>query len=322
MDPQFPHSPQAWVDALGAVGFFTTVQTANGIYGWAAESDQRPLVIQGGQLAGKTALANAIINVLEGGADAEHAKTVRVPYSQRLSFEQFFFEWDGHMRQQVISIMKQLNRPPEEGEAYPHDPKLMEVGMLLRALRAAHDPSYVLIHNFDGPEGVKTDEALAEFITRHHIHIPELRTHEERPDGKRLRVLVTLSSSKAQEAVARGRFYEALKTHGRWVTMDALDRKYQFYVLSRRFPKLHPQAIKELILFIERFNARPDVDYEAMFGEVIEVANALEKYHKVARLTPEIITGLGIMFAKSPRSSEVLKNHAGDIMREVQNMTF
>jgi hypothetical protein len=321
MSPQ-PQSPAEWVEALEAVGFFTTTETATTLHQWAAESDSHPLVIRGGEYDGKSTLADAVIGVLEGGPDARYTKAIQVPYRQHYSFEKLFYEWDGFIRQQAIKVTRELGRPPEEISECARDPKYIEEGLLLSALRSEHDPTYVLIEDYDGPSDDKTDKALAEFVTRHRIYVPELSGYESRPGGKRLRVIVILHSRTPPEQVAGGILYEALEQHGRWLAMEKPDRHHQFAVLGRMLPALPEQVVKELILFIELFGARPDVDYQVTFGEVIRLARSVQEYAPVERLSAELMRQLGMSFAKTSRSEEALERHADDVMREVRQTAF
>lgn len=322
MQSRIPQSPAEWVEALRAAGFFTTERTATTLHQWAAACDDRPLVIQGVQYDGKTSLAQAVIDILEAEPGAHHSKTAHLYWMQRPSFESLFYEWDGFSRQQAVKVTRELGRSPEEVETYATSPKYMEKGTLLRALRAEHHPAYVLFENFDGPPEEKTDEALAEFVRNRRIHVPELGGFEGRAEGKRLRVIVTLSGWTPREQVARGSFYKALEETGLWLTMDALDRPYQFFVLSSKFPMLPAEAVRDLILFVERFKARPDVDYHPSFGEVVSLAGAVARYRPEGGLDAKMIRQLGGMFAKSHRSSEALHRHAGAVMLEVRRTAF
>lgn len=322
MQSRIPQAPAEWVEALRAAGFFTTERTATTIHQWTTVCDERPLVVQGVQYDGKTSLAQALIDILEGEPGAHHTKTSHIYWMQRPSFESLFYEWDGFSRQQAVKVTRELGRSPEEVETYATSPKYLEQGTLLRALRAEHDPAYLLFENFDGPPEEKTDEALAEFVRNRRIHVPELGGHEGRAGGKWLRMIITLSGWTPREKVAQGSFYEALEETGLWLTMDALDRPYQFFVLSSKFPSLPPEAVRDLILFVERFKARPDVDYHPSFGEVVGLAGAVARYRPEGGLDAKMMRRLGGMFAKSHRSSEALERHAGAIMLEVRRTAF
>lgn len=321
-DPRAPQSPGEWFEALRAAGYYTTLRTATAVHEWVAESDTRPLVIEGGTYNGKSALADNVIRILEGDAEAHFSKTARLYYFHHDPFKKIFYEWDGFSRQQAVKVMSELGRPEEVVESYATSPKYMERGMLLRALRRERDIDNVLIDNFDGPYDDLVDEALAEFVSNRRMHIPEVGGYEGRAEGRRLRIIVILSGWKPRGQVARGRFYKALEEHGRRLTMDELDRPYQFYVLSQKFPKLPPQVVRELILFVERYNARPDVNYKTAFGEVVKIAHMLQDYHPGEGVSADLMCSLGGFFAKTEDSHGMLKSHAEDLMREVRQTAF
>jgi hypothetical protein len=318
---QIPSSPQEWVSALADLGFYTTAQTTAQIQDWL-NSDIATLIIKGPPYGGKTALAESIIRVLDGGGLEDlHKRVMSIFYHQDLDFGQLFFKWEGRKRTQAVEVMRELGKSREEIEQYETDPSLMDEGLLLRAIR---NPSYnfVLIDFYTGPlDDENADRALADFIERQQIHIPELGRSEKRKPGQKLKVIITLVSHVDEQTLTKGHAYEAMTRHAAWLRMDKIDRQYQFHVLSHVVPKLNHQVIRDLILFVEWFNKLPGVNHHVTLGETIDAAKSLER-KDATELTYQRIDRLRCYIAKTIQCSELFDKRAADIIASVKNEAF
>lgn len=314
---QAPGSARDWLSALADIGFYTTPQTADEIFDWAI-SDSRVLVVRGAPYGGKTALAQSVIRVLDGGSlRDQHKRVMRVPYYRDSKFGDLFYESNGVIRELAAQVAREAGESPEEVERAAQSPDLLDEGMVLTALR---DDSYnfVLIDTYNGPlDDPKADDALAEFIAEGRVRLPEPGGDVAREPGRELRVVVTVSSHADERALARGEFYEALRHHAVWVDIGEADHAHRQHVLGSVAPKLDREVIRELVVFTDHFNELPGNNHRVPLGEQIEVAKALEEVG-ARSLNARLLEDLSCMMAKTHRSSELFDEHAARILDGVR----
>lgn len=315
---QVPLSADEWLSALADIGFYMTTRTADEILDWAL-SDVRVLAIKGVPCGGKTALAESVVRVLDGGSlGDQHKRVMRLTYSPDLKFGDLFYESNGAIRSLAARIAREAGKSPEEVERAAQSPDLMDDGMPLTALR---DPAYrfVIIDGYNGPlDDPEADKALADFIAERRVHLPEPGGDVARRPGEELRVLVTFSSSADERDLARGEFYEALRHYAVWVEMSEADRAHCLHILARVAPKLDREVIRELVIFIDHFNELPENNHRVTLGELIEVAEALEEIGARSLTARLIEHHLHSMIAKTHRSSVLLDEHAARILEGIR----
>jgi hypothetical protein len=320
---QKPDSPIAWTNALEAVGFYASFRNAKTIHEWAGKTDV-PLVIEGPKYAGKTNLADCIIQVLNGKPSdaAEAFSKIEHVSNWQMDFSHLFYKWNGFLREQTLKFGVEKDASPERIKQVENDPELVEPGAIWRALTSEHETSYLVIDNFSGPpEDELCDKALAEFIKRQRILVPEANIEIVRRPGRKLKTIIIVSSYKDKKTINRGHFYEALKNQAMWLTIENPDRQRQYDVLHRLVPDLNQQVLRDTILFVEIFNTMPNLDKKVTFGELIDVVKGLE-LDGVQRLTTEEIYDLSGAIAKTPEDSNNLDALAEEILKLVRQTKF
>ncbi len=214
-------SPEALAAALDATGYLPDDGLATAAY--LALRMSRPLLCEGEPGTGKTALAQALAQVLG-------AELVRLQCHEGIDATQALYDWD--FPRQLLHLRAAETAANASGEAVDpdvleaslYDPRFLLARPVLRALQTA--PSVLLIDEVDRADD-EFEAFLLEVLTEHAVTIPELgEVRAGTPP------LVVLTSNRTREV------HDALKRRCLYLWLDHPDLARETAILRRRLPGL------------------------------------------------------------------------------------
>jgi MoxR-like ATPase len=218
-EPAVPSSPGELASALESTGYLADEGLATAAY--LALRMNRPLFCEGEPGTGKTALAQALAQVLG-------AALIRLQCHEGIDASQALYDWDFprqllHLRAlEAAAGAESLD--VEEVEASLYEPRFLIARPVLRALRTS--PSVLLVDEVDRADD-EFEAFLLEVLTEHAVTIPELgEVRAERPP------LVVLTSNRTREV------HDALKRRCLYLWLDHPDVAREIAILRSRLPGL------------------------------------------------------------------------------------
>jgi MoxR-like ATPase len=227
--PEAFGSPQALAEALAATGYLADDSLATAAY--LALRMGRPLFCEGEPGTGKTALAQALAQVLG-------AELIRLQCHEGIDASQALYDWDFprqllHMRALEMtagSTGRGLNAAEVEASLY--DRRFLLARPILRALQTA--PSVLLIDEIDRADD-EFEALLLEVLTEHAVSIPELGEVRAAVPP-----LVVLTSNRTREV------HDALKRRCLYLWLDHPDLARQTRILRSRLPGLSERLAQQV----------------------------------------------------------------------------
>jgi len=251
-----PDSPAALVAALRDTGYLADGGLATATF--LALKMHRPLFCEGEPGTGKTALAQALAEVLG-------AELIRLQCHDGIDAAQALYDWDFprqllHLRAlEAAAGHEKLDVDAVESSLY--DPRFLLARPILRALQTS--PSVLLVDEIDRADD-EFEAFLLEVLTEHAVSIPEIgEVRASTPP------LVVLTSNRTREV------HDALKRRCLYVWLDHPDVAREIAILHSRLPGL-PERLAAQVASAVRKLRQADLIKPPGVAETLDWARALQ----------------------------------------------
>ncbi|HEY0816267.1 MAG TPA: MoxR family ATPase [Pseudonocardia sp.] len=251
-----PESPAALAAALRSTGYLTDDGLATATF--LALRMGRPLFCEGEPGTGKTALAQALAQVLG-------AELIRLQCHDGIDASQALYDWDFprqllHLRAlEAAAAGDKLDVDAVEDSLY--DPKFLLARPILRALQVS--PAVLLVDEIDRADD-EFEAFLLEVLTEHAVTIPEIGEVRAKVPP-----LVVLTSNRTREV------HDALKRRCLYLWLDHPDVAREIEILHARLPGL-PDRLAVQVAGAVRKLRQADLIKPPGVAETIDWAQALQ----------------------------------------------
>jgi MoxR-like ATPase len=257
--PQGPAaSPAALADALRATGYLADEGLATAAF--LAIRMNRPLFCEGEPGTGKTALAQALAQVLG-------AELIRLQCHDGIDASQALYDWDFprqllHLRAlEAAASASREHLDADAVEASLYDRRFLLARPVLRALQTT--PSVLLVDEVDRADD-EFEAFLLEVLTEHAVSIPELgEVRATTPP------VVVLTSNRTREV------HDALKRRCLDLWLDHPDVAREIAILHSRVPGLSDRLAVQVAAAAQRLRAE-DLLKPPGVAESLDWARALQ----------------------------------------------
>ncbi|OLT01650.1 ATPase [Pseudonocardia sp. CNS-004] len=220
----------------------------------------RPLFCEGEPGTGKTALAQALAQVLD-------AELIRLQCHDGIDASQALYDWDFprqllHLRAlEAAASATGETLDADAVEASLYDPRFLLARPILRALQTS--PSVLLIDEVDRADD-EFEAFLLEVLTEHAVSIPEVgEVRAKEPP------LVVLTSNRTREV------HDALKRRCLYLWLDHPDLQREIQILHSRLPGI-PERLAAQVAGAVRKLRQADLLKPPGVAETIDWARALQ----------------------------------------------
>jgi MoxR-like ATPase len=251
-------SPAELAAALRSTGYLADDGLATAAY--LAMQMNRPLFCEGEPGTGKTALAQALAQVLG-------AELIRLQCHDGIDASQALYDWDFprqllHLRAlEAAASATGETLDADAVEASLYDPRFLLARPILRALQTS--PSVLLIDEVDRADD-EFEAFLLEVLTEHAVSIPEVgEVRAKEPP------LVVLTSNRTREV------HDALKRRCLYLWLDHPDLQREIQILHSRLPGL-PERLAAQVAGAVRKLRQSDLLKPPGVAETIDWARALQ----------------------------------------------
>jgi MoxR-like ATPase len=228
-----PESPTALAEALRSTGYLADEGLATATY--LALRMGRPLFCEGEPGTGKTALAQALAEILG-------AELIRLQCHDGIDASQALYDWDFprqllHLRAlEAAAGSDRLDVDAVEASLY--DPKFLLARPILRALQTT--PAVLLVDEIDRADD-EFEAFLLEVLTEHAVTIPEIgEVRAKEPP------LVVLTSNRTREV------HDALKRRCLYLWLDHPDVAREIQILHARLPGLPERLANQVAVAVHK----------------------------------------------------------------------
>jgi MoxR-like ATPase len=251
-------SPVELAAALRSTGYLADDGLATATF--LAMQMNRPLFCEGEPGTGKTALAQALAQVLG-------AELIRLQCHEGIDASQALYDWDFprqllHLRalEAAVGISgERLDAGAVEASLY--DPRFLLARPILRALQTS--PSVLLIDEIDRADD-EFEAFLLEVLTEHAVTIPEIGEIRAKTPP-----LVVLTSNRTREV------HDALKRRCLYLWLDHPDLQREIEILHSRLPGI-PERLAAQVAGAVRQLRQADLLKPPGVAETIDWARALQ----------------------------------------------
>jgi len=251
-------SPAALAAALRSTGYLADDGVATATF--LAMRMNRPLFCEGEPGTGKTALAQALAQVLG-------AELIRLQCHDGIDASQALYDWDFprqllHLRALEATAGASGEKLDTDAvEASLYDPKFLLARPILRALQTT--PSVLLIDEVDRADD-EFEAFLLEVLTEHAVTIPEIGEIRAKVPP-----LVVLTSNRTREV------HDALKRRCLYLWLDHPDLQREIEILHSRLPGI-PERLAAQVAGAVRALRQADLLKPPGVAETIDWARALQ----------------------------------------------
>ncbi len=253
--PEGPaESPAALAAALRATGYLADDGLATATF--LAMRMNRPLFCEGEPGTGKTALAQALAQVLG-------AKLIRLQCHDGIDSTQALYDWDFPRQLLHLRAAEATGRAAdaEALEAQLYDRRFLIARPLLAALETT--PSVLLIDEIDRADD-EFEAFLLEVLTEHAVTIPEIGEIRAKVPP-----MVVLTSNRTREV------HDALKRRCLYLWLDHPDLAREIEILHSRLPGI-PERLAAQVAGAVRSLRQADLLKPPGVAETIDWARALQ----------------------------------------------
>ncbi|WP_037048683.1 AAA family ATPase [Pseudonocardia halophobica] len=253
-----PDSPAALADALRATGYLADDGLATAAY--LALEMQRPLFCEGEPGTGKTALAQALAQVLG-------AELIRLQCHDGIDAAQALYDWDFprqllHLRAlEAAASVDGSTLDADAVEASLYEDRFLLARPILRALRTV--PAVLLVDEIDRADD-EFEAFLLEVLSEHAVTIPEV--------GEVRAVVppvVVLTSNRTREV------HDALKRRCLYLWLDHPDVAREIEILRSRLPGV-PERLAQQVATAAQKLRTTDLIKPPGVAESLDWARALQ----------------------------------------------
>jgi MoxR-like ATPase len=257
--PEGPaESPAALAAALRATGYLADDGLATATF--LSLRMNRPLFCEGEPGTGKTALAQALAQVLG-------AKLIRLQCHEGIDASQALYDWDFPRQLLHLRALEAAAGASKESldaqaiEASLYDPRFLLARPILEALQTT--PSVLLIDEIDRADD-EFEAFLLEVLTEHAVTIPEVGEIRAAVPP-----VVVLTSNRTREV------HDALKRRCLYLWLDHPDLQREIEILHSRLPGL-PERLAAQVAGAVRNLRQADLLKPPGVAETIDWARALQ----------------------------------------------
>jgi MoxR-like ATPase len=251
-------SPAELAAALRSTGYLADDGLATAAF--LAMQMNRPLFCEGEPGTGKTALAQALAQVLD-------AELIRLQCHDGIDASQALYDWDFprqllHLRAlEAAASATGETLDADAVEASLYDPRFLLARPILRALQTS--PSVLLIDEVDRADD-EFEAFLLEVLTEHAVSIPEVGEIRAKEPP-----LVVLTSNRTREV------HDALKRRCLYLWLDHPDLQREIQILHSRLPGV-PERLAAQVAGAVRKLRQLDLLKPPGVAETIDWARALQ----------------------------------------------
>lgn len=248
---------------------------------------EKPLLIEGEPGCGKTEVAKVLAQMLK-------TELIRLQCYEGITASQALYEWDYPRQLLHIRLMESSKSVDEISREIFSDKFLLKRPLLAALLHQGPNPPVLLIDEVD-----RSDEEfegfLLEVLAEYQVTIPELGTikAEKKP-------IVILTSNRTRE-VGDGLRRRCLYLY---VTYPSPEKERR--ILQLRVPDLPPQLADEVVDFVQRLRAIPEISKKPGISETVDWANALKALN-AREINQAIINSTISCLVKSEDDLNILK---------------